>query len=196
MRSILLATLLLLACAATATQAEPLNYDYIYLSSGRIEPEQGESRNATAFGAFYSFTDNFHGFIGVDDGGAYAGNVPANADIRNWRIGGGGHFFVSEKLIVAPTVALLRGEVKYAWMPGMDREYTDRGYALQVDARWNFVDRWEMIGGLHHSELFSQSETEIVAGILWHPTDWLALGAIAKNRETASLAELSGRWYF
>ena len=176
--------------------AEPLNYDYIYLSSGRIEPEDGESRNATAFGAFYSFADSFHGFVGVDDGGAYAATVPADADIRNWRIGAGGHFFIGKNLIIAPTAALIRGKARWAYMPGMYREIEDDGYALQLDARWNFTGRWELVGGLHRSELFDESDTEIVGGILWHPTDWLALGAIAKDRETAGITELTGRWYF
>ncbi|MDX1442804.1 MAG: hypothetical protein R3270_03385 [Gammaproteobacteria bacterium] len=203
MRYLFLAGLLL---AAMPVAAEPLNYDYIYLSSGRIEPEQGESRNASAFGAFYSFANNFHGFIGVDDGGAYAASAPADADIRNWRIGAGGHFLVSENVMLAPAAALLRGTVEYrACIPlgpnlpacsWTDMEASDTGYVVQLDARWNFAERWEVIGGLHRSELFEESETEIVAGILWHPTDWLALGAMAKDRDTSSIAELTGRWYF
>lgn len=200
---IMFAATILIAFTGGAA-AEPLNYDYIYLSAGKLENDDGTETSGQAFGAFYSFTESSHGFIGIDNGGSYAA---VNGDSQTIRAGYGGHFFVTDSLIIAPAFALLRTTVEWddpVMLAGLNtkqlsshqNEDSDTGYALQLDARWNFAERWELIGGLHRSEVFDEGNTELVAGILWHPLDWLALGAVGKERSHASMLELTGRWYF
>lgn len=196
---------LVLGCCGNAL-AEPLNYDYVYLSSSETEHDNGEETSGEVFGAFYSFKESLHGFLSFDEGGSYS---TAAGDSRSLRAGAGGHFYIADRLIIAPSIAILHTRVdvdntvmmrsvygKQYLQASHLGEQSDTGYQLQLDTRWNFLDRWEIIGGLHYSEIFDQGDTEIVAGLLWHPLDWLALGAIGKEKSEARAMELTARWYF
>lgn len=185
---------LLLFCSCSSALAEPLNYDYVYLSKSEVDQDgTNETAEGETFGAFYSFRESLHGFASIDDAGSYAA---VNGDARTLRVGVGGHFLVSERFMIAPAIAALYTRTKYYDWQMNRQEDSDTGYVLQLDARWQFLDRWELIGGVHRSSVFNTDDTEIVAGLLWHPLDWLALGAIHKDKSEATGTELTARWYF
>lgn len=194
--------LLLLAAAAVclSANAEPLNYDYVYYSATEIDNDSGASDSGDTLGAFLSFADTLHLFGSVDTAGAYSGgstNSNYSYDTLTLRVGIGGHYLLTERLMIAPAIAVLRSRTEVSspnWMYA--REYEDTGYGAQVDLRYWFGNRWEVTGGARYSRVFDNSATELTAGPVFHINDWLALGALYHDGENRNSTELTLRWYF
>lgn len=192
----LLATLALLPLAVAA---EPLNYDYLYLSSNDTKTDDGSETSGDVFGGFWSFTDTLHVFASYDDAGAYAGDMnPAwDYDTRTLRAGVGGHYLLGKRTMIAPAIAILRAEAEVTsplWTSA--REYSDTGYGAQLDLRHAVTNWFELTAGARYTQVFDNDATELVGGIVFHPTSWLALGALYHERDEANSTELTVRWYY
>lgn len=190
--------LLVMALLPGAALAEPLNYDYIYLSNSETETDGGGESEGDAFGGFWSFADTLHVFASWDDSGSYAGANPAwDYDLKTLRAGIGGHYLIGERTMIAPAVAVIRAEgdvMAASWTS--PRELKDTGYGVQLDLRHAVSDWFELTAGGRYSDVLDNSSTELVGGLVFHPTDWLALGALYHEREEAASTELTVRWYF
>lgn len=186
------------ALAPLALQAEPLDYDYIYLSDH--DADSGAVDDGEAFGGFWTFAETLHVFGSYDDTGAYggAGENPAwDYDTRALRVGVGGHYRIGERTMIAPAIAVLRAEMDVmapAWTA--PREFSDTGYGLQLDLRHALTNRFELAAGARYTDVLDNDSSELVGGIVFHATDWLALGALYHDREGEGATEMTVRWYF
>lgn len=192
--------LILLAAAVLpgTVLAEPLNYDYIYLSNVDTESDGGDGSEGEAFGGFWSFADTLHVFASYDDSGFYAGANPAwDYDLQALRAGLGGHYLLGERTMIAPAISVIRAEgdvMAPSW--ASPRELKDTGYGFQLDLRHALTDRFELTAGGRYTNLLDDSSTELVGGLLFHAADWIALGALYHDREEETATELTVRWYF
>lgn len=192
--------LMVLVLLPFAVAAEPLNYDYLYLSANDTETDDGSESEGETFGGFWSFADTLHLFASYDDAGAYAGsgaNPGWDYDTRTLRAGIGGHWLIDERTMIAPAVAVLHARADVtapAWTYA--REYTDTGYGVQLDLRHALADWFELTAGGRYSEVFDGDATEFVGGVVFHPTDWLALGALYHDGDARTGTELTVRWYY
>ena len=199
MKRILLYTLALALLPATA-MSEPLNYDYVYLSANDTRTDSGNDDRGDTLGGFWSFADTLHLFGSLDDAGAYAGagaNAAWKYETRTLRAGIGGHYLLGKRVMIAPSIAVLRAEQEIsapAWTTA--RERSDTGYGAQVDLRYAVTSAFELTVGGRYSRLFDDNSTEGVGGILYHATDWLALGALYHEGERSESTELTVRWYY
>lgn len=198
-----LATLFGIACSFSAS-AEPLNYDYVYLSNHDIEKDDsGKSDSSDVLGAFWEFTDTLHATVSYDSAGAYASSFASPAEVNTYRFGVGGHYLLNDNLMIAPAVYAVRGEAQLRDRsgtppPGWDSnfELADTGYAVGLDLRYMLNPQFELTAGAKRTSLFDNDNSEAVGGVLYHPTDWLALGALYHDREDSTSTELTVRWYF
>jgi len=192
--------LLVLVLFAPALHAEPLNYDYLYFSSNDTESDSGQDTGGEAFGGFWEFADTLHLFGSYDDAGSYTGtgaNPLWQYDTRTLRAGIGGHYLLGTRVMLAPSIAVLhaRREINASDWNGL-RKYTDTGYGMQLDLRYAVANWLELTAGSRTSRIFGENETDLVGGIIFHPTHWLALGAIYHDSDSQSGAELTVRWYY
>jgi len=189
---------LLAALLPVAALAEPLDYDYIYLSDTDTETDSGAETSGDVFGGFWSFAKNLHVFASYDDAGFYAGSNPAwDYDVKALRAGVGGHYLVGERTMIAPAVSLIRAEgdvMAPAW--DAPRNIGDTGYGVQLDLRHAVTNWLELTAGGRYADVLDDRTTELVGGVVFHPTTWLALGALYHDREDATGTELTVRWYF
>lgn len=189
-----------IALAPFAVAAEPLDYDYVYLSSNDTETDDGRETDGDVFGGFWSFTDTLHVFASYDDAGAYTGsgeNPLWDYDTRTLRAGIGGHYLLGERTMIAPALAVLRSEVEIsapAWTE--PREVSDTGYGVQLDLRHAVTDWFELTAGGRYADVFDNGTTELVGGVVFHPTTWLALGALYHEGDDRNSTELTVRWYY
>lgn len=191
----------LLACLLPlGADAEPLDYDYVYLNANETETAEGADDSGETAGGFWTFTDTLHLFGSYDDTAAYVGagaNPAWDYDTRTLRIGIGGHYAVGDRTMIAPSIAVLRARREIsapAWTSA--RENTDTGFGMQLDLRHAVTDWFEVTAGGRYSKIFNDSTSEIVGGMLFHPTDWVAVGALYHEREDAAGTELTVRWYY
>lgn len=191
------ACMMAFALLALPAAAEPLSYDYIYLSSSDAQGNDSQDRGGEAFGGFWEFAETLHLFGSWDDG-AYTppGNNPGwRYDTRSLRAGIGGHYLLGSRFMLAPSVAVIRAEREIT-APGWTREYTDTGYSMQLDARYAVSNWLELTAGSRSSRVFDASDTEFVGGIVFHPFDWLALGASYRESDAQHGTELVVKWYY
>ncbi|HEX6930337.1 MAG TPA: hypothetical protein VF267_13865 [Gammaproteobacteria bacterium] len=192
--------LFLLALLPGVAYSEPLNYDYVYLSANDTETDGGNEDSGETFGGFWSFADTLHLFASYDDAGAYtgAGSNPAwRYETRTLRAGIGGHYLIGKRMMIAPSIAVLRADREIsapAWTAPL--ESTDTGYGAQLDLRYAVTNWFELTAGGRYSRVFDAGNEEFVGGLLFHPTDWLALGALYHEGEDRSSTELTVRWYY
>lgn len=190
--------LLVLLSPAAPCGAEPLNYDYVYLSTNDTESDNGAENSGETLGGFWSFADTLHLFGSIDDAGAYTGlaqNPAWDYDTKTIRAGIGGHWLLGKQTMLAPSIAVLRSEVEVS-AASFTRKYTDTGYGAQLDVRHALTNWFELTAGARYTHLFDEGTTELVGGVLFHPTNWLALGALYHEREEAASTELTVRWYY
>lgn len=188
---------LALALLALPAAAEPLSYDYVYLSSSDAQSDGNQDSGGEAFGGFWEFADTLHLFGSWDDG-AYstAGGDPSwQYETRSLRAGVGGHYLLGSRFMLAPSVAVIRAE-REVTAPDWTREYTDTGYAVQLDARYAVTNWFELMAGSRSSRVFDASDTEFVGGVVFHPTDWLAVGASYRESDVQHGTELVLKWYY
>ena len=193
-------TLLVVALAMlpAAARAEVLNYDYVYLSKeGAASGRDGNDGNGTA-GGFKSFGEHTHVFLSYDDTAFYAGNNENwDYDLKTWRIGAGGHYLVGERTMIAPAFAVFRsrGEVLApSWMA--PRKLQGTGTILEVDLR-HAVTHWlELVASARRTRFEDASWTELVGGVLFHPNDRWAVGALYHDRDDARSTEFTLRYYY
>lgn len=192
-----------LLCAALASfplavAAEVLNYDYVYLSKeGAASGRQADDGNGTA-GGFKSFGQHTHVFLSYDDTAFYAGNnADWNYDLKTWRIGAGGHYLIGKRTMIAPSFAVFRsrGEVMApAW--AAPRGLSGTGTILELDLR-HAVTRWlELTAGARRTRFEDGAWTELVGGVLFHPNDTWAVGALHHDRDGEQSTELTLRYYY
>lgn len=191
--------LLLLACLAPlAALAEPLSYDYVYLSSNDSSNDDSAGGSGEAFGGFYEFAQTLHLFGSYDDSSAYIGagqNPNWDYDTKTLRFGIGGHYLLGERTMIAPSIAVLRSR-RDITAPLWTVRDEDTGYGAQIDLRHAFTNWFEVTAGARYSEVFEQDDTEFVAGIVFHPTNWLALGAVHHEGDERTATELTIKWYY
>lgn len=181
-----------------AASAEPLDYDYLYLSSSETETDDGRETDGDVFGGFWSFTDTLHVFGSYDDAGAYAnsGENPAwEYETRTLRAGLGAHVLVGERTMIAPALSILRAKMEVT-SPLWTREHEDTGYGAQLDLRHAITHWLELTAGGRYTHVFDDGSTQLVGGVVFHATDWLALGALYHEGDERSGVELTARWYY
>lgn len=187
----------LLALLPVPSLAEVLNYDYVYLSREGAASGRSDNGDGTA-GGFKSFGDHTHVFLSYDDSAFYAGsNQHWDYDLKTWRIGAGGHYLIGKRTMIAPSLAVFRsrGEVMApSWMA--PRRMSGTGTILELDLR-HAVTRWlELTAGARRTRFEDDSWTELVGGVLLHPTDRWAVGALHHDREGERSTELTVRFYY
>src|SRR5690606_4816844 len=92
---------------AGASCAEPLSYDYAYLSHQEVDTDNGRASN-DVFGMHHELGEHLHVFGSWGDAGAY-GN-PLWQDSRALRLGLGGRYLFGEHTLVAVKFALIRAQ--------------------------------------------------------------------------------------
>lgn len=197
MKGTLLAIAILLPAVALA---EPLDYNYVYLSTNDAEDNDAGGADGETFGGFWEFAETLHLFGSYDDAGAYAGagdNPSWEYETRTLRAGVGGHYLIGERTMIAPAVAVLYAE-REVDAPGWNypREYDDTGYGVQFDLRHAFTNWFEITAGARYSNVFDEDGTEFVGGLLFHPTNWLAVGALYHDGDNEASTEFTVRWYY
>jgi hypothetical protein len=194
----LLAVACLVLLPVAGARAEVLNYDYVYLSrEGAASGASGDGGNGAA-GGFRSFGAHTHVFASLDDTAFYAGsNADWDYDLTTLRVGVGGHYPLGPRTMLAPSIAVFRsqGEVMVpAWAARRDLEAT--GAILELDIR-HAVTRWlELVGGVRRTRFDGQAWNETAAGVMVHPTDRWAFGAIHHDRAGERSTELTVRYYY
>lgn len=184
--TILLAGLL----TATNAYAEPLNYDYVYFS--RVESDvNGQDVDGDVYGGFWEFARTWHVFGSYGEAGFYTPGTGRN-ETRTLRLGVGGHYLLTDNLLVAPQLVVLDSEVR----DPLTGTISDTGYGAQLDVRYQISRMFELSGGVRYAEVFNDSSTTMLAGGLWHATDWLALGAFYQRDSDKDGIELTVRWYY
>ena len=188
----------MVALVPAATRAEVLNYDYVYLSKeGAASGQQADNGNGTA-GGFKSFAQHTHVFLSYDDTAFYAGsNADWDYDLKTWRVGAGGHYLIGKRTMIAPSFAVFRsrGEVMApSWTA--PRGLSGTGTILEVDLR-HAVTRWlELTVGARRTRFEDGAWTELVGGVLFHPNDTWAVGALHHDRDGEQSTELTLRYYY
>lgn len=191
---------LLVCLVPFAVEAEPLSYDYVYLSSNDAETGSSSGDSGETLGGFWEFADTLHLFGSYDDSSAYVAagaNPDWDYDTRTLRFGIGAHYLLGERTMIAPSIAVLRARREItapAW--STPREDEDTGYSAQLDLRHALSDRLEITAGARYSKIFDRSDSELVGGLVFHATDRLALGALHHEGEEEAGMEVTVKWYF
>lgn len=181
-------------------QAEPLNYDYIYFSNADTETDAGKQDSGETAGGFWSFTDSMHLFGSYDTAGSYTGsgeNPNWNYDTRTVRAGVGAHYLIGTRVMLAPSLSVLRAEREInapGWIA--PREFSDTGFGLQLDLRLAMNDWLELTAGTSSTRVFDETDTQFVGGVLFHATNWLAVGALYHEHDDSHSMELTARFYY
>lgn len=180
----------LLLTAVAPAAAEPLNYDYAYVTRESSDADGTESDSDT-IGLFHEVAADWHVFGSIGDSGTYA---PAQGNISTEvaRLGGGGMLMLGDRLMFSPQVAWLRGEME--WPDGRSR--TDDGFAVLADVRYLLIDSVELVGGVHHAELLDSSTTTVNGGALYHFNDLIAAGALYNRTDDGDGFGLTVRVYY
>lgn len=177
--------------------AEPLNYDYVYLSSNNTEGS-ADNGGETA-GGFWEFAETLHLFGSYDEGGNYS-NTGSNPnwdyETRTMRAGVGAHYLLGTRFMLAPSVAVLRSR-REIYIPNSGQmEYSDTGYGMQLDLRYAVSNWLELTAGARSSRIFEDTRSDFVGGIIFHPTDWLAAGIVRHEGDDSAATEFTVRWYY
>ncbi len=172
-----------------AVRAEPLNYDYAYLSHQQVHVDGESFRNST-LGAYYELGKHLHVFGSYGDAGAY-GN-PAWKNSRALRAGLGARVNLGDDTLIA-----LEGAVVCARFDRPTGERVeDTGVAAIAEIRHRFLPWMEGIASISRSDVLGRRSGEFVAGPVFHVNDLLALGALYRRNEGHSGVEVTARWYY
>ena len=181
--------LLAMAAWAAAASAEPLDYNYAYLSHQQVHID-GESFRNDTLGAYYELGSHLHVFGSYGDAGAY-GN-PAWKNSRALRAGLGGRFNLGEDTLVALEGAVVRARFD---RPTGER-VEDTGHAVILEVRHRFVPWMEGIASVSRTDVLGRHSGEFVAGPVFHVHRLLALGVLYRRNEGHSGVEVTARWYY
>lgn len=184
---------------AGAAAGEPLNYDYVYFSHQQVDQDNNQETENDAYGGYWEFTQRLHMLASYGDGGFYAAAGGGNVDSRALRLGLGAHWLLGEDTMIAPELAVIRAEydVPGSWMtPDAGYSYSDTGYGAIVDLRHRLAPRLELLGSARYTRVFDGSQTQFVAGPIFHLNEHIALGALYQSQEGDTGWELTIRWYY
>ena len=184
----LVCCLILFAWAATAC-AEPLSYDYAYLSHQEVDTDNGRASN-DAFGLHYELGEHLHVFGSWGDAGAY-GN-PSWKDSRALRLGLAGRRLFGENTLVAFKAAVVRAQFDRP----SGQTVKDDGTSLILEVRHRFAPWLEVIASGSRSDVLGWRTTEYVAGPVFHVHRRVAVGALYRRMEGNSGVEATVRWYY
>lgn len=183
------ATLLVAASVSASAMAEPLSYDYTYLSHQQTHVDGQSFRNDT-LGGYYELGARAHLFGSYGNAGAY-GN-PAWKNSRAARFGAGGHWLIGEDTMIAVESALMRAQFD---KPGVGT-VRDTGASAIVEFRHRFAPWAEAIASASRSEVLGRRTSEFVAGPVFHLNRTFAVGAFYRRSEGSSGFEVTARTYY
>lgn len=179
----------LAACGSAVVQAEPLNYDYGYLSRQKMHVD-GESFSNDTLGAYKELGERLHVFGSYGNAGAY-GN-PAWKHSRALRIGLGGHWLLGADTMIALEGAVVRARFDRP----TGQTVRDTGAVAIVELRHRFAPWVEAIASASRSDVLGRQEHEFVAGPVFHVNSILALGALYRRTGDSSGFDLTLRTYY
>jgi|GEM_PF-5793735 len=174
---------------AAAARAEPLSYDYAYLSHQK-DHVNGEAFANDTFGAYYQFGGNWHVFGSYGNAGSY-GN-PAWKDSRAARVGLGGHWLIGEDTMIAAEGAVVHAQFE---KPSVGT-VRDTGGSAIFEIRHRFAPWCEGIASASHSDVLGHRTDEFVAGPVFHLNRIFALGAFYRRMDNSSGFEVTFRTYY
>lgn len=181
--------ILLIVAAAAPASADPLSYDYVYLSHQQAHVD-GRSFGNDTLGGYIEVGAHLHLFGSLGNAGAY-GN-PAWKNSRAVRIGTGGHWLLDDDTLIAVEGALLRAQFDDA-LRGTVR---DTGASAIVEFRHRFAPWCEAIASAAFSDVLDHRTTEFVAGPVFHLNRRIALGAFYRRTDGGSGLEITARTYY
>lgn len=184
----LIVPLLVLASAAPAW-AEPLSYDYAYLSHQEVDTPRGRA-DSDVFGLHYELGPHLHVFGSWGDAGAY-GN-PLWQDSRALRLGIAGRRLFGEDTLVAFKAAVVRAQFDRP----SGETVKDTGTSLILEVRHRFTPWLEGIASGTRSNVLGWKTTEYVLGPVFHVHPRVALGALYRRMDANSGVEATVRWYY
>ena len=176
-----------LACLSAG--AEPLSYDYAYLSHQQDHVD-GRSFGNDTFGAYYEIGGHFHLFGSYGNAGSY-GN-PAWKDSRAARVGAGGHWLIDDDTMIAVEGAVVRAQFD---KPAVGT-VRDTGASEIVEIRHRFAPWVEAIASGSHSDVLDHRSNEFVLGPVFHLNRTFALGAFYRHTDGSSGFEVTVRTYY
>lgn len=174
---------------ATTARAEPLSYDYAYLSHQEVDTPNGRASN-DVFGMHYELGKHLHVFGSYGDAGAY-GN-PSWKNSRAIRLGVAGRRLFGENTMVAFKAAVVRAQFDRP----TGETVKDDGTSLILEVRHRFKPWLEVIASGSRSDVLGWQTTEYVAGPVFHVHPRVALGALYRRMEGNSGVEATVRWYY
>ncbi len=183
------AALLILAMHSLSANAEPLSYDYAYLSHEQDHVD-GQNFSNDTLGGYYSFAKDWHVFGSYGNAGSY-GN-PAWKDSRAARIGIGGHWLLSDDTMIAVEGAVVHAQFEKP-LVGTVR---DTGASEIFEIRHRFASWFEAIASESHSDVLDHRTNEFVAGPVFHLNSTIAIGAFYRKVENSSGFEITARAYY
>jgi hypothetical protein len=185
----LAAALLVLALVGAPANADPLSYDYAYLSH-QSDHVDGQSFSNDTLGAYYEIGKNFHLFGSYGNAGSY-GN-PAWKNSRAARIGAGGHWLLDDDTMIAVEGAVVRAQFEKPLVGTM----RDTGASAIFEIRHRFAAWMEAIASASHSDVLGRRTDEFVAGPVFHLNHTIALGAFYRRTDNSSGFEITARTYY
>jgi hypothetical protein len=180
---------MILAVVAVSANAEPLSYDYAYLSQQKDHVD-GQSFSNDTLGAYYQFGKNWHVFGSYGNAGSY-GN-PAWKDSRAARAGVGGHWLLDEDTMIAAEGAIVHAQFDKP-LVGTVR---DTGASAIFEVRHRFAPWFEGIASGSHTDVLGHRTDEFVAGPVFHLTRIFAIGAFFRHTQNSSGFEITARTYY
>ena len=185
---------MLMSCLAAlawtaAAHAEPLSYDYAYLSHQEVDTENGRANN-DVFGMHYELGKHLHVFGSYGDAGAY-GN-PSWKDSRALRLGLAGRRLFGENTMLAFKAAVVRAQFDRP----TGETVKDDGTSLILEVRHRFKPWLEAIASGSRNDVLGWKTTEYVAGPVFHVHQRVALGALYRRIEGNAGFEATLRWYY
>lgn len=180
---------LAIALVDVSAQAEPLSYDYAYLSAQKDHVD-GQSFNNATLGGYYSFAKDWHVFGSYGNAGSY-GN-PAWKDSRAARIGIGGHWLLGDDTMFAVEGALVRAQFDKP-LVGTIR---DTGASEIFEVRHRLAPWVEAIASASHSDVLGHRTNEFVVGPVFHLNRIFAVGAFYRRMQNSSGLEVTARTYY
>ncbi|MEP7043467.1 MAG: hypothetical protein ABI843_10420 [Dokdonella sp.] len=169
--------------------AEPLSYDYAYLSHQQTHVD-GQSFRNDSLGAYYQMGANFHLFGSFGNAGSYGNAAWKNS--RAVRGGAGGHWLLGDDTMIAVEGAVMRAQFDKPFV-GTVR---DTGGSVIFEVRHRVAPWMEAIASTSHTDVLGRRTNEFVAGPVFHLNRTFALGAFYRHTEGSSGFEVTARTYY
>ena len=174
---------------SASASAEPLSYDYAYLSHQQ-DHVNGQAFSNDTLGGYYEFGKNYHVFGSYGNAGSY-GN-PAWKNSRAERAGIGGHWLLDDDTMIAIEGAAVRAQFDKPRV-GTVR---DTGASAIFEIRHRFTPWVEAIASASHSNVLGHRTSELVTGPVFHINSMIAIGAFYRRTENSSGFEITARTYY